>query len=255
LWRTYKGHFGVDDDPILVLQAPTALVNPTIPQRVIDEAFQADPAAAASEWGAQFRRDIEAWVAPEAVDAATIPGRFELPPMSGVHYVAFTDPSGGASDSFTLAVAHYDTRAGVVVLDALRESKPPFSPKAVVAEYAETLRRYNCSTVYGDRYGGEWPREVFRGHRIQYQPATRTKSELYRGALPKLNSGQVELLDNKRLTAQLASLERRVSRGGRELIDHPPGGRDDIANAACGALVTAFDRRPSSSKLKLSWCG
>ncbi len=54
-----------------------------------------------------------------------------------------------------------------------------------------------------------------------------------------MNSGNVELLDNRRLGGQLAGLERRVARGGKTSIDHAPGGRDDIANAAAGALFEA----------------
>ena len=65
----------------------------------------------------------------------------------------------------------------------------------------------------GDRYGGEWPRERFARHGISYRPSEQTKSELYGRLLPMLNSGQVELLDNRRLLSQLASLERRTTRG------------------------------------------
>ncbi len=39
------------------------------------------------------------------------------------------------------------------------------------------------------------------------------------------------------LRAQLLGLERRVARGGKDSIDHGPGGRDDVSNAAAGALV------------------
>jgi len=52
-----------------------------------------------------------------------------------------------------------------------------------------------------------------------------------------LNSGRLELLDVPLLASQLAGLERRVGRGGRDSIDHPPGGHDDLVNAAAGALL------------------
>jgi hypothetical protein len=39
------------------------------------------------------------------VEAAVVQGRFELPPTPGGVYVAFVDPSGGSSDSMTLAIA------------------------------------------------------------------------------------------------------------------------------------------------------
>src|SRR5262245_27772761 len=55
----------------------------------------------------------------------------------------------------------------------------------------------------------------------------------------KAISGRVELLDLPKLISQLASLERRTSRAGRDQIDHPRGQHDDIANAAAGALELA----------------
>jgi hypothetical protein len=51
---------------------------------------------------AEFRRDIEAFIAREVVDAAVVPGRRELAPVAGSHYAAFLDPSGGSADSMTL---------------------------------------------------------------------------------------------------------------------------------------------------------
>jgi hypothetical protein len=94
----------------------------------------------------------------------------------------------------------------------------------------------------GDRYGGEWPRERFRSHGIAYEPATQSKSDLYRELLPQVNAGRVDLLDDRRLAAQLCSLERRSGSSGRDTIDHPPGGRDDLANAVAGAIVRASGR-------------
>ena len=102
-------------------------MNSTVPQAVIDEAYEADPASASAEYGGEFRVDVETFIAREVVEAAVMRGRFELPPGPGV-YVGFVDPSGGSSDSFTLAIAHRRVD-GVVVLDALRERKPPSRPR------------------------------------------------------------------------------------------------------------------------------
>ena len=137
----------------------------------------------------------------------------------------------------TLAIAHVDgTR---VVLDFVRERKPPFSPDDVAREFADVLKSYNVASVRGDRYGGEWPRERFRTHGIDYITATAAKNDLYRELLPILNGGRCELFDHPRLIAQLCSLERRTARGGRDSIDHPPGAHDDVANCVAGAIVTA----------------
>ena len=78
----------------------------------------------------------------------------------------------------TLAIAHH--QAGIAVLDAIREIKPPFSPEAACAEFAALLKTYQITTIEGDRYAGEWPRERFRKHGITYMPSEKTKSDLYR---------------------------------------------------------------------------
>ena len=53
------------------------------------------------------------------------------------------------------------------------------------------------------------------------------------------NSGGITLPQHDRLVAQLVGLERTVSRGGRDVISHPPPGHDDIANAVAGAAAVA----------------
>jgi hypothetical protein len=136
----------------------------------------------------------------------------------------------------TLAIAHRD-KEGTAILDLLREVRPPFSPDTVVKDFATVLKSYGISDVTGDNYAGEWPKERFVVHGIQYRPSQKSRSEIYLEFLPMLNSQRTKLLDNKKLIAQLVGLERRISRSGRESIDHSPGGHDDLANAAAGALT------------------
>ena len=242
LWEAYRRHYGEDGDPVLVWQADTRTMNPNVDPQLIADAYEQDEAAAAAEYGAEFRRDIESFVSREAVEACVVPGRRELPAVDGIRYMAFVDPSGGSQDSMTLAIAHRESD-GHVVLDCVRERRPPFSPADVVAEFAATLESYSISSVTGDRYGGEWPRERFREHGISYSAADHPKSDLYRELLPLLNSGRVELLDLPKLINQICSLERRTARSGKDSIDHPPGGHEDVANAAAGVLVSY--RQPS----------
>jgi hypothetical protein len=113
------------------------------------------------------------------------------------------------------------------------------------------LRQYHVNTVEGDHYAGEWPAAVFRNFNITYEVSKRNKSEIYRDALPLINGRKAALLDNKLLARQLVALERRTSRGGKDSIDHPPGAKDDVANAVCGALLAEaacvrdkYDNRP-----------
>ena len=237
LWKSFKTYWAREGGRVLVWRGTTAEMNPTIDPALIAEAYEEDPANAAAEYGGEFRNDIGAFVTREVIDGCTMPGRFELPPLDGTSYFAFVDPSGGSSDSMTLAISHRENDKAV--LDAVLDVKPPFSPEGVVAEFCDLLKRYRLSSVTGDRYAGEWPREQFRKLGVQYEISERPKGDIYRDVLPELNSGRVELLDVQKLSAQFCGLERRVARGGRDSIDHPPGAHDDIANAAAGALLMA----------------
>jgi hypothetical protein len=254
LWRTYQRHFGADGDPlIMVAQGASRDLNPSLPQAVVDRALELDEAVASAEYLAQFRRDLEAFVIREVVEACVSLGVRERPPLTDLFYSAFCDPSGGSSDAMTLAIAHKE--ADVVIIDAVRERRPPFSPDDVVSEFAALLRSYRCTRVVGDRYGGEWPRERFREHDVTYEASAAPKSDLYRDALPLLNARRIDLVDNPRLVSQLVGLERRTARSGRDSIDHGPGSgsHDDVAN--CVAGVAGLLATGSGYDHSMNWVG
>src|SRR5262249_47795254 len=145
----------------------------------VDAELARDPEANRAEYLAEFRDDVVQFVAREVVDALIVPDRYELPPPADLTYTAFVDPSGGSADSMTLAVGHLvGAHDSIGVLDLVREIRPPFSPESVVAEFAGVLRSYRIARVYGDRYAGEWPRERFREHGIDYEPSDKSKSDL-----------------------------------------------------------------------------
>ena len=236
LYSTFKRHFGANGHPsILVAKAASRTMNSSLSQKVVDRAFEEDPEAASAEYGADFRGDLEIFVSREAIAACVAAGVIVRPPIAGVHYFGFVDPSGGSNDSMTMAVVHREGES--IVLDCIGERKAPFSPDSVVSEFAETFKAYRISKIVGDRYGGQWPAERFRVHGIVYQPAELNRSELYLAFLPVLNSGRLELLDNLRMITQFAGLERRTSRAGKDTIDHAPGSHDDVANAIAGAIA------------------
>ena len=124
LWRAYRRDHGPAGDPlILVAKGGSRELNPSLPQRIVDRAMERDEASARAEYLAEWRSDIESYISREAVDAAVVPGRLELPHVVDVTYSAFVDPSGGAQDAMTLAIAHAEK--DVAVLDAVREVRPP----------------------------------------------------------------------------------------------------------------------------------
>jgi hypothetical protein len=243
LWDAFRRWHGKDDARNLVWQAATRTMNPTVPQSFVDAEFERDAASANAEYAAEFRSDVAEFVSMDALQACTASSIFEIPPVSGTTYLAFVDPSGGSSDSMTLAIAHRD-KFGDAILDCIREVRPPFSPESVVDEFCTVLKQYRLTRVCGDRYAGEWAREPFRKRGIAYEPSEKPKSDIYRDMLPLLNSRKVQLLDDRRLISQLHGLERRTARGGRDSIDHGPGAHDDIANAVAGALVLAAGKTP-----------
>ena len=255
LWVTYQRYFGKDVAHTLVWNADTRSMNSSISADVVARAFEQDAVAAASEFGrdsrVQFRRDVQSFLDVEAIAAVTVSGRRELPPVRGVKYVAFADPSGGSVDSFTLAIAHLEN--DLTVLDCVRERRARFSPDSVVEQFSALLNTYGCREVIGDRYGGAWVVEQFERRGIRYRPSPLAKSDIYSEFLPSVNASRVALLDLGRLKAQLLGLERRTARGGRDSIDHAPGAKDDLANCVAGALVLALPSPRKNNRRKVMW--
>ncbi len=239
LFDAFKAHYGRDDSDVLIWRAPTRRMNPTVDQAIIDRAYERDAAVASAEYGAEFRRDIEILLDPDAVAACVDREVRERPRVLTQQYLAFCDPSGGSKDSFTLAVGHIEK--GDVMVDAIRERKAPFSPADVVEEYATVLKSYGLRRVTGDRYAGQWPREAFQKKGVEYVVAPRAKNEIYGGIVATINSGRIRLLDHPVSVAQFCALERRTGRG-RDIIDHPVGGHDDCANSIAGVSDLLLSR-------------
>ena len=235
MWDAHQKYFGVDDDEILVWQAPTSTMNPTVPQAYIDKQLEEDAADAGAEYLAQFRIDVEAFISLEAIKACIEPGCYERAPESRHAYFAFTDPCGGTADLLSVGHAEGDQ----VIIDCVRERKSPLSPDVVCGEFAETLKQYRITSVTGDNYAGEWPGDAFRKHGIGYEKADKTKSQLYLHMLPLINSRKVTLLDSDRMVRQFVGLDRRTQWGGKDSIDHSPSGNDDVANAVAGCAARA----------------
>lgn len=254
LYEEWVKRFEPGHEDRLVWKASTLFMHPASSDSEADQKFREDiadefkkdPISAEAEFGANFRSDVSSFVLREALDACIVPGLLERSWNKKYAYSGFVDPSGGMSDSMTIAIAHKD-ETDTAVLDLVREIRPlsdgPFSPLAAVVEFAGILKAYRVRTVVGDAYGGEILREQFRKEGIEYEVSEKVKSAIYQAWLPLVNSGRCELLDNERLVTQASRLERRVSRMGRDAIDHPPGEHDDLCNAAAGAVVLAYEQQ------------
>ena len=239
LHSKHKAYFGVANDRVLVIQGESRKFNLLLSQATIDAAYEEDPEAASSEWGAEFRSDLSAFMDDELVDQCVDRERpRELPPVKGRAYSCFVDPSGGRADFYCIAIGHRDETRFVV--DVIQGRAPPFNPAEVTSEYARLAQDYGVSKVVGDNFGAEWVSQAWRDNGMDYERSEMPASQLALEALPTFARGSISLPDHAVLLRELKNLERRTSRSGRDTVSHPPGLHDDHANAVFGCLRTAI---------------
>lgn len=234
VWETYRSNYGPDGDPlILVAQGGTRDLNETFSQRTIDHALAKDRELNTAEYLAQFRADISSPFDHDAVRAC-VGDYVEMAPIPGRHYAGFQDSAGGGGDSWVSAVGHRE--GDHLIVDAIMEARPKFSPQAASADHAAFFKNYGIRKISGDNYGGGIPQEMCRKNGVEYDIHKKVKSDLFRDVLPLMNSRRLTMPRNECLVNQFCNLERRTGRAGKDLISHPEGHghHDDIANAVAG---------------------
>lgn len=244
MYRKYRELFANDASNDICWFAPSKVMNPRLPQAVVDAAMAEDPQRYGAEYLNRWREDLSDFCPLDVIESCTDWNVFERSPQPNVHYFAFTDnASGTGSDSFTLCISHrLSDEVATVAVDAIRERKPRFVPSDTIKDFCTLLKSYGIVEVHGDAYAGGMQDEWLRGG-IRFIPAEFNKSEYYLRALPMLLNRRASLLNSATLRTQFASLERRVV-GGYEKVDHPAhfNAHDDVANAVAGALVVAGNR-------------
>jgi hypothetical protein len=248
MYEQYRKLYGNNEAEDICWFAPSTTMNSKIPQGVVDRALAQDPHKAKAEYLSQWRDDISSFVPAELIEACTDLETFERPPQGNIKYFAWADAAGGlGSDSFTLGIAHRQTDGErVVVLDLVRERKPRFSPHAVVAEFAQVLKAYHVSEVWGDKYAGAFHVDEWKRHGITFRAWEKTTTENYVWWLSLLMSGRARLINNPTLKSQTCSLERCATPAGHEIITHPrvASAHDDVATSVAGVMVLADKTRP-----------
>jgi hypothetical protein len=220
LHQKHRDHFGVDDNDVLVVQGASQTFNPSLSDKVLPAQRASDPTAAASEWDAEFRTDIGAYLEDGLIDAAIDHGRpLEIPPAGRgqVFYRAFVDASGGVGhDSYTIAVAHKEGQ--LFVVDLVRGTKGAFNPQQVTEEYAKLLRDYHIGNVVGDHYAAQWVAAEWRRNNISYVRSDLPKSAIYLEVLPLFARGLVRLPNHATLLRELRFLGTHIARAGTRSI-------------------------------------
>jgi hypothetical protein len=237
LYQRHRDHFGQNSADVLVIQAPSRLLNPTLGESVVVAAQESDAFAANSEWLGEFRADISGYLDDVTIEAAIDYGRpLELPPRAGCRYSAFVDASGGRGDAYTIAIAHKE--GGRVIADVVRGRVAPFNPQDVTQEFAALAKQYRCLKVIGDNYSGDWVVAAWRAAGLTYERADKVKSAIYLEAQPLWTQARISIPEHKQLLRELRLLERRTHRSGKDTVDHGRNGSDDHCNALCGVAVT-----------------
>lgn len=237
----YNRNYGNDSGKILVWNCPSKTMNPKLPQSIIDDAMAEDLQAAKSEYGGEFRDDVGAYLPREVIGAVVVQGRKELLPNKHIKYFAFADVSGGRGDDAALGIAHKTERK--VIIDFIKRYKPPHSPYQIIGLMCEEIRRFDLIKITGDNYSAQFVADAFKANGVHYEKSDLPKSALYLELLPRICSGEIELLDDEFLINQLSSLERRTRSSGKDMVDHPQGGHDDLSNVVAGVSTIASKRR------------
>jgi len=246
LYSDFERAFGKDDPDILCFRASTSLMNPSIDADRLEQERRLDPSRYLREYDAQFLDDTTAFLPLAWIVAATITGRFELPPQPGRVYCAGVDATGAGGDTFSFSISHPENDTGqlVIVQDALRgwtKSRTQLVDlEGVVQEIVDLCIRYAIPEVIGDKYARGWVRQAFERRGIRYVDAP-DKSTLYASVEPMFAQGMLQILDHPVLHRQLQTLERRNRAGGKAQIEKPRGSHDDYANALALSSCAAFD--------------
>jgi hypothetical protein len=235
LWNAHRKHHGKDGSSVLVWQAPTRTMNPSIPQSLIDEAMESDPASASAEYMAQFRGDISNYIPRDKIASAVDVGITTRQPVRGVAYRCFFDSASGVgTDRFAAVWGHREN--DTVVIDHVYVRRPPFDFSQTLGEFACICRNFGVTEVVSDRYSiGALISECQRNG-LTHKPSDLNKSQLYLHSLPQLTSGRVRLPDIPEIVNEFCSLERRTGSEGRDKVDARGNKPEDVANATAGCI-------------------
>jgi len=242
LHEDWVKHWGRADGATLVWVAPTTLMNPAVDAQRIAADLERDPVRFASEYvtdpARPFREDVSGFLDDATLQAAVDPTLAGQPYDPAAVHVGAMDQAGGGADEPAAAVVCVGRQRVAVVALRVWGSKAPLD--TVLDEAAAFFKERGLHEAWADRYGANWPVEGFRTRGILLRTSELTTSQTYIEFGGALRQGKVALPDHPKLLVQLRGLERRTSRDGRDVVDHRPGMRDDVAAAVARAVVGAL---------------
>jgi len=121
MYKRWKELHGNDEAEDICWLAPSRVMNPALPEKVVEKAKQKDPQRANAEFESIWREDISDFVPRDVVDAATDRGVKERPPMPGIEYFGFADPAGSTRYNLDLSRRRADAVKGYLVSQGLTD--------------------------------------------------------------------------------------------------------------------------------------
>jgi len=242
VWETYRraDQFA---DSILVLKAPTLLLNPDFDPAIIEEERKRDPENARCEYDAEFLEVVESFLPSDLIDSCArdatdhhITLRKYNPNITS--YIAVTDVAFRA-DTWTYCILHkemgeYTSR---IVLDYIQgftgTKKHPIDIHFATKEIARVCRQYHVYEIYGDHYAADPIRTALRRQGLLYNPiyiSPDYKRSMYSNLKILIEQELLSLLDHPPSIAELKSLQIIFSPSGQWQIKSPKGATEDYAS-------------------------
>jgi hypothetical protein len=218
-----------ENHDILVWQASTQTMKPTIDPQDLAKEKAADELYYCREFLAEFVSDIQGFLPIGDITSATQSWR-ELPPTPGQHCVAALDASGlTGGDVFTYGVGTESAGNSTVLL--LRGWRRAAVPQ--VCDEIKALRDlYGVRSIVADQYSFSFLAELMRQRDIelvQLPFTSRSKPEIYFGLKNSLAQGTMQLPAHPEALRELRALESVRLSGGGYKIGAPRGQHDDYA--------------------------
>lgn len=245
LYDMWKKYWQKQQNRVVVVQAPTVVMNPAFDQEEVEELRKRDPDKAAREYDASWTDPLQALIPADHLDKAFRP---EEPRHSGLHYVAAMDP-GTRGNAWTLAVGtrrndHVEKKGPVVSIVAVREwrgsQSAPLSPRTVLTEIRDFLLEYEVTDVTTDQWSADALRDIAEPmglHIWDITLNTANKLEMFEALRIGLADERLDVAYNAQLRSDLLLVRKRVGVHGVSIdLQKTPDGRH-CDFAMCVALA------------------
>jgi hypothetical protein len=216
-------HHGRPTRQLVVVHAPGWDMYPAYwtPERV--EAAKGTDAYV-TDVAAQFATLEEALISSDLVERAMRPDAAPEPPREGASYVACIDPAT-RGNAWTLLVftREGDATRCVLAREWIGSRVAPLSPKAVLAEIAESVAPYRIRSLRSDQWSADALNDLARDAGVYIEPlhwTERERYEAYQRIRNALERGRLSLPRVAHLREDLARVRRRVTRTGAS-VDLP----------------------------------